>query len=77
MDFDGVKHAEQVLPRRLLSRTEMRGSTRRRRLPAATGSGQIRPLPMNVDGSSFSREPESFVAVEDVTGTVVILFTGG
>jgi hypothetical protein len=70
--LEGVKHVEHALSRKRVSRTEIKGSRRRRRVPAAAGSGHTRPLPVGVEVSSFRREPESLVAVAAVTGDVVM-----
>jgi hypothetical protein len=68
-DLEIVKHAEHALSRKDPSRTEISGSRRTRRVPAATGSVTANPLPDGEFGgaSTFSREPSNLVAVVVVT----------
>src|ERR1700737_1023953 len=62
--LETMKHLEHAFSGS--SRTETNGSRLRRRFPAATASGETKPLPRGaetVDRSSVNREPESFVAI--------------
>ena len=68
--LETTKHAEHVLSSNVSSRTEIKGSRRRRRDPAEMDCEVTRPLPREfvaVEVSICSREPESFEAVEAVT----------
>jgi hypothetical protein len=66
------KHVEQALSSNESSRTEIKGSSRTSRDPAATSAVTANPRPEDAAVATSSRELASFAAVEAVTDDVVI-----